>query len=135
VSSRRRPKASEIFQGGPYVFSKPGISFEEAFPSVEDVTVELTETGEGRWSGSARKLGKAALGEFIDCHNPLCFNGGFSVGQILREMISKNKIELETTRLCQGYEGSPGGRRIYRPCVNHFDIKVRLKYKNEEKND
>jgi len=52
VSSRRRPKASEIFQGGPYVFSKPGISFEEVFPSVEDVTVELTETGEGTFGAA-----------------------------------------------------------------------------------
>jgi hypothetical protein len=132
---KRRPKASELFQSRPNVFNKLGRSFENAFPSIDDVTVELTETGAGRWNGVSRKLGKAALGEFIDCHNPLCYNGGFSVRQILREMISENKTELETTRLCQGYEGSPGGQRIYRPCVNHFNIQVRLKYKNEAEND
>jgi hypothetical protein len=132
---KRRPKASQFFQSRPNVFNKLERSFENAFPSIDDVTVELTETGAGRWNGVSRKLGKPALGEFIDCHNPLCYNGGFSVGQILREMISKNKTELETTRLCQDYERSPGGRRLCRPCVNHFDIQVRLKYKNEAEND
>ncbi len=30
----------------------------------------------------------------------------------------------------QGYEGAPKGRKKYRDCCNSFDVKVKIKYKN-----
>ncbi len=44
-------------------------------------------------------------------------------------MIRNKQAELETYKMCQGYEGSPKGRRRYRSYVNSFDIKVTIKYK------
>jgi len=40
---------------------------------------------------------------------------------------------LETLKLCQGYEGSPKGKKYYKKCLNQFKIKVSIKYKKTAK--
>jgi len=122
-------KASDVFQKTEYVFSQKA-SFEEAFPEIEDVSVEVEESGQGVHKGFNKlTYKKKYIGEYINCSNPLCYNGGFSIGGILREMIRNNKVDLETTESCQGYEGSPKGRRRYKPCWNFFKVKVHIKYR------
>lgn len=126
-----RPKASELFQKrGPFFGEK--VSFEKAFPTIEDVLVEVKEQGQGAF-GDKIRYKKSSIGEYIDCSNPLCYNGGFSIGRILRKMIENKQTELETSKFCKGYEGSPKGKRRYRNCINRFKIKVNIKYKKEEK--
>lgn len=126
----QRQKASDVFQESNFVFAGK-VSFAEAFPQIEDVTVEVEESGEGvTWKGK-QQYGKESLNEYINCSNPLCYNGGFSVSRILREMIHNKQTEIETSAICQGNEGSPKGRRIYRKCLNHFKIKVSMKYKGD----
>jgi hypothetical protein len=39
--------------------------------------------------------------------------------------------ELQVSKFCQGNEGSAKGRRIYRKCLNSFEVKVVIKYKGE----
>ena len=124
-----------MFRESEFVFSKKA-SFEEAFPEIEDLTVEVEETGHGVGEWNRKRIYRKQYlpGEYIDCSNPLCYNGGFSIGSILREMVKKKQTELETSKLCQGHEGSPKGRRIYRKCMNFFKVKVSIKYNkpNEE---
>ncbi|AKI97035.1 hypothetical protein [Kosmotoga pacifica] len=131
----RRQKASDVFRESKFLYSKK-VSFEEAFPEIEDLTVEVEETGHGVSELNRKRTYRKQYfpGEYIDCSNPLCYNGGFSIGSILREMVKKRQTELETLKLCQGHEGSPKGRRIYRKCMNFFKVKVSIKYKeaNEE---
>lgn len=126
-----RPKASDIFSESNYVFAKK-VGFDEAFPEIEDVTVEVEETGDGVYGKGSLAYRKPHVGEFIDCSNPLCYNGGISIGSFLREMIRNRQTELETSKMCQGYEGSPKGRRVYRRCFNFFKIKVSVKYKENQ---
>lgn len=127
-----RQKASGVFRESNFVFAKK-VSFDEAFPEIEDLTVEVEESGHGisDWNRKSTYRKKYFPGEYIDCSNPLCYNGGFSIGSILSEMIRNKQTELETSKLCQGNEGSPKGRRIYRKCINFFKIKVSIKYKKE----
>ncbi len=68
------------------------------------------------------------VGEYIDCRNSLCYDGGVSVGQMLRDMVEEKKTEAEFSSLCRGYEGSPKGRRKYRNCSNFFEVKIRIEY-------
>jgi hypothetical protein len=111
------------------VFSKK-VSFKEAFPQIKDLNVEVTEIGSGtNYKGQTQSYSKADFpGEFIDCSNPLCYNGGFSIGGIIREMVENNQTDIETSKSCRGYEGSPKGKRRYRSCTSFFKIKVHIDY-------
>jgi hypothetical protein len=129
MSGYYRKKASEIHRDTDYLFSRKG-TFEEAFPEIDEVVVEFEEHGHvPRAYQHKRKYTKDNLGEYIDCSNPPCYDGGFSIGRILREMVAKRQTKLETTKCCQGNEASPKGKRIYRSCANFFKVKVNIKYK------
>lgn len=125
-----RQKASDVFRESNLAFAKK-VSFDEAFPEIEDLTVEVEESGHGvsDWHRKSTYRKQNLPGQYIDCSNPLCYNGGFSIGLILRQMVRNKQTELETSKLCQGNEGSPKGRRIYGKCMNFFEIKVSIKYK------
>ena len=131
MGRRDRMKASDVFRETDYVFSKK-VSFEEAFPEIADLKVVVEEDGHGvhEWNRT-RHYGKG-VGEYIDCSNSLCYNGGFSLGNILREMVRNRETHKETTEICQGYEGSPKGQRRYRSCLNHFKITVDIVFKEED---
>ena len=74
-------------------------------------------------------LSESDLGEYIDCTNPLCYNGGFGIGPVVREMVGGRETCREGAAICQGNEGSPKGWRIYRKCINHFRYTVELTYR------
>ena len=135
MTIKNRMKASDVFRETNYVFVKKEKDFDKAFPGIESVRMEIKEIG----SHEYRKRGisvytKETFREYHDCTNTLCYNGGFSMGQIVREMIQDNKTHWEGNKICQGYEGSPKGRRKYRKCVNMWSIKVDIEYKKENKN-
>lgn len=127
-----RKKAQDVFNETNFLFSKK-VSFIDAFPEIETINVEVIEDGYGvsDWT-NPRRFSKYNIGEFINCSNSLCYNGGFSVGKIVRDMLAKKETHREETEYCQGYEGSPKGRRRYRSCNNNFEIKVDITYKKEE---
>jgi hypothetical protein len=126
-----RPKASDIFREKGSAFF-PEAPFHEVFPTIKDLTVEVRETGDGVGKGRVHTYTIDNLpGPYIDCSNPLCYRGGFSIQSILRDMVSKGETERETTVKCRGYEGSPKGRKRYRDCWNRFSIKVSLEYTEE----
>lgn len=125
-----RQKASDVFRETSYTFAKK-VSFDEAFPEIEDFTIEVEESVKG-----ISDLGRKATfrkqnfpGEYMKCSNKYCYKGGFSIVDILREMVSSKQTNLETLKKCQGNEGSPKGKRIYRSCTNFFTVKVLIKYR------
>lgn len=126
-----RQKASDVFRESNFLFGRK-VGFDEAFPQIEDLIVEVEESGRGidEWNRKSMYRKEYFPGEYVDCSNSLCYNGGFSIGSILREMVSKKQTELQTSRHCQGHEGSPKGKRIYRKCTNHFTIRVSITYKD-----
>ena len=127
-----RMKASDVFKERQPVFGQK-VPFEEAFPEIDDVRVEVAESGHGMRGKNKDVHIKGHLGEYIDCSNPLCYRGGFSIGAILRDMVKDRKEQFETTKGCQGYEGSPKGRRKYGSCPHLFRVLVTVKYKaNDE---
>jgi hypothetical protein len=134
MSSNRdhRPKASELYRNANLVFVAK-TTFKEAFPQIDDITVEVGETGYGTThylrEPSVRVYKNGSSGEYLDCSNPRCYNGGVSVGNMIRKMIQEKNEEYETSTTCRGNEGSPKGHRVYRKCLNCFTIKVNLRYK------
>jgi hypothetical protein len=121
-------KLSDIYNESAFATGKK--SFAEAFPEIEDITVEVKETGEGvSGNNSPIVLKKEQLGSAIDCHNPRCFGGGFPIGRVVRKMVLAHQTEDVIPRKCQGYEGSPQGRSKNRDCYNRFEVKIFIKYK------
>lgn len=130
MSIEDRDKASDIFAKTKYVFSTKA-PFEEVFPTIEDIEIQVTETGTGV-SGESVRIYKGAkeIREYINCSNSLCYNGGISLGDIIRKTVRENTTEFEDSKICQGYEGSPKGKRKYRSCINFFKIKAKIIYRN-----
>jgi len=128
----RRQKASDVFQETTYLFPKTN-KFDEAFPFIKELHVEVIESGEGVNELNERNVyDKHSLpGKFIDCHNPMCYNGGFDIGSAIRLMEYDRQTQREIQSRCQGYEGSPKGRKKYDACLNSFKIKINIKYKND----
>jgi hypothetical protein len=127
---RERKKAGDLFRESTPVFGRK-TTFAEAYPEIEDIVIEVEETGDSVDSENRhrRYTTKYLPGEFINCSNPMCYGGGFHLGSYLHSMVSEQKTELEESTLCRGNEGSPKGRRIYRKCLNLFKVKINITYK------
>ena len=135
MSRDDRQKASDIFNKGNLVYATK-VPFENAFPEIENLDIVVVFHGCGTdFLKDKEKISHYNIetlpGEFIDCINPLCYKGGFSIGSILREMVRTKLTHKEEFEICRGYEGSPKGRRKYGICPNTFRIKVDIKYKDK----
>ncbi len=125
-----RQKASDVFREATFVFAEKA-SFDEAFPQIADIRIEV-EIGHAPSGNRKRVYTRPHVpGEYIDCDNSLCYNGGFSIGEVLRDMVGKGETGRSGSAICRGYEGSPKGRRKYRDCLNYFRYKVQLTYRSD----
>lgn len=68
-------------------------------------------------------------GGYVNCTNPKCYNGGFNIGIVLRDMVSNQETTINGEEECQGYEGSPNGLRKYGDCGHKFKYTVNIRYK------
>lgn len=134
MGKKRQPKASELFAEGKLTFAQPSDkTFEEAYPTIEEVTVVVVETGDKIFSGGMQSrthtYGKKSLGEFIDCcSNPDCYGGGYTIGLTLDSMVYKKETHREISAPCGCAERTPTGR-VRRWCRHHFNITVDIEYK------
>lgn len=131
MTIKDRPKASELLKKGKIGFLVSGEprSFEEQFPTIENIAVKSTQTGQGTYGDDVSYMTKENLGDFLDCHNPLCYGGGFLISKVISEMVKENKTEYTRRGSCRGWESSPGGLKRRKKCINRFDVEVRIKYR------
>jgi hypothetical protein len=128
MAVRKRMKASDVFASSNFFLAGKG-AFKEAFPQIERLKVEVEESDFGN-NPRLSIYSEVNCGEYIDCSNPLCYNGGFGVGQIIRNMVTCGETEYEDDYIpCQGYEGSPKGRRKNSNCLHRFKVKISIKYR------
>src|SRR5579862_2961482 len=122
-----RDKASDIFNKGEPIFSKK-VGFAQAFPTIASVDVMIEIDGHGvRGMKEVTRRDATNLSEFIDCRNPRCYGGGFSIGGILRAMDSKKETHHKGHALCQGHEGNRRKRGLQ--CMTMFDYTVDIVYR------
>lgn len=125
-------KAQDVFNETNFVFATK-TTFEKAFPEIKNINFEVRENGKGTYNnGRTSHYCKIDISEYVNCSNPICYNGGFSIGAIIREMVYKKETDREGSTMCQGNEGSPNGRKIYRKCWNDFSYKIQIEYYNKE---
>lgn len=126
---KKREKASQVAAKNPPYLATPG-TFDQTFPTVTDFTIEIEED-DGGWpikNGKSRFTfaNRSTMPSIVNCTNRLCYNGGVSIQRLLESMIASGKTTLEIHERCQGYAGSPAGRRRYRDCVHGFKIFARV---------
>lgn len=126
----RRQKASDVFRETRFFLGEK-VPFCKAFPQVEKVELHVRVSEWPSEETTPRYYTQDNLGEYVDCINPRCYNGGFRIGDILREMVRNGQKEFSGSASCQGYEGSPKGRRNYGPCDMRFAYTVKLTYREE----
>lgn len=124
----RRDKAQDVFLKTEHFLDRKA-TFGEAFPNIESLTVEVEESD---WSGPVghkSRYTQSNAGEYIDCRNSKCYDGGFRLGQQLRFMVEAGETTKEDTFYCQGYDGSPKGRKRYDRCDHRFEVKITIVYR------
>ena len=107
--------------------------FEDAFPGMDDVIIEVTQTGHMvpkslREPQVFRKSNWPW--EYMDCNNPRCLGGRHSVRVIVREMARGRLIDVTDTRTCGGREV---GQRVHPRgggCMNVFSFNVSIAYES-----
>lgn len=107
----------------------------EAFPEIDDIKIEYHENGVGihKFSGNYNEqptyvIDKQGVREKLRCANPLCNNGGYSIGDIIRDMVRERKTFSEFNISCTGHEGS--SKRTMRRCYNSISGTVIISYKD-----
>jgi len=124
-------RKKKVTQGTPYFFER--VSFDEAFPTIQDVSAEVSESFDGvrdDWPKAAHydKLLLQISGEEIKCGNRQC-KGGLRIGNILRKMVSAKLTVFESIELCNGYEVY--GKSKYK-CCHVFKVNVSIKYREDK---
>jgi hypothetical protein len=113
-------------QKGLYLFGQP-TTFSKAFPTVADFKITVWIRKGGREDG--RPLRQPFTidnppGEFIRCPKSDCVNGGWCIGDILREMVSKNETYRKTGGTCTGKQRM--NRSATRDCLTDFEADIEL---------
>lgn len=126
MTDSNRMKATDVFAASRSFLGKG--TFAQAFPLASKITVDVKEKSFGELLSSKTYTNP---GEYINCSNPRCYKGGVRVAQLLRQMIENEESSKSWSNIfCQGYEGSPKGRKKYDDCEHRFEIHVNIDYLN-----
>lgn len=127
IKSIYKPVADEESE----FFKHGGDPFDKVFPDIEDIVIEVEEhSPDIEQDKRIRVYHKSNIRDFIGCQNPRCQGGGFFVFDIVHEMRGDRKTKLSTWKACIGNESAEGTSNTVQYCINSFNIKVRIKYKN-----
>ena len=125
---KRIQKATDVFSTFNPVFGQK-VTFGEAFPNIDSVTVDVLETDE---YGDERSMtySETELGQFIDCSRDRCYNGGFDIGKEIRRLYSAKLTEGKGEASCRGRDGTPKGKYQGESCEHSFTFLINIVYKN-----
>lgn len=131
MTMRPRQKLSDVEAGRHYLFRGPPTTFEKSFPMVASLRVEIR--AERIWGAAEHPTlyTERTVPPLINCGNPRCYGGGLNLERVLRwDVVERRKTEYEAQLSCEGYEGSPKGRRRTGSCDTTYRLAVAVTYKD-----
>ena len=104
----------------------------EAYPSIEDIVIEVVESCGGTYGGRTRSLySRAVLSPHLPCCTRLaCRGGGLHLRPLIDRMVAEHRTTAATAAFCGGQERS-GPRRAYERCTNTLLIRATIRYRDE----
>jgi hypothetical protein len=126
---KKRDKASDVFAKGNPLFARK-VPFAETFPMIAAITIEVKYDGRGAFNilGDLWRFDASNLSEFIDCRDPRCYRGGFSIRAVILDVANNRLTNREGWSPCQGTEGG-SARKRGPPCISTFDYRIDIVYK------
>lgn len=115
-------------ESGAYVFGQP-TPFGKAFPSIKDlqIKVEIRKGGPMDSHPDVRYYSiQYPPGEYVRCNRSSCTDGGWSIGDVLREMVAKGETHRKAGGICTGQERM--NRSSFRKCLTQFTADITLTY-------
>jgi hypothetical protein len=108
------------------------IAFAQAFPMLADLTATIWIRAHGSTEENPPerhfRFGNPPA-EHIHCPKTGCTNGGWAIGDVVRDMIAKRETHRNVESRCNGRQWVVGPK--YRDCVTHFTAEIELAYKPE----
>jgi hypothetical protein len=96
---------------------------------LEKIRISVREKGTNAEPFELRIIHKDSVCEHVDCNNPLCFNGGFSLGDVLREMVAGRQEDFIGTSFCTGQLGDPEDPGPHPSCDTRFEIEASIRFR------
>ena len=107
MSRDKREKLTDRINKSEYVFSRKVDSFEEAYPTITSLRVEVTEEEIGLSSASRTwTFTEKNFIHAVNCSNSMCYGGGVEIGWMIHDMARNKQTDHEEIKRCEGYEGS-----------------------------
>lgn len=107
------------------------VAIDGTLDTVEGIRVEVVEKGRSPSPDHLQIRRRDGVVEYVYCHNPLCEAGGFSLGDVLRDMVRSRQTEFIGTNFCTGQEvAHPEVPDSQRSCRNRFEIQATLVYRD-----
>lgn len=113
---------------GTYVFAQP-VPFEKAFPSIKSlqIKVEIRTGGPMDARPDIRYYtSQNPPGEYVRCPRSSCTDGGWCIGDVLREMVAKGETSRKAGGICAGQERM--NRSSFRKCLTLFSAEITIAY-------
>jgi hypothetical protein len=124
MSRRRRNQA--LNGSAKTSFFASWVSFEGAFPTVEDCRIEVSYEDLGRPKPPGRVYTKPTLLGRIECADPHCVGGGLDISMMLGLAVAERRADFEGGQSrCQGHAYSSTGQS----CLVHFTVKGTITYR------
>ena len=105
------------------------VAIDGTLDKLNRLAVTVKEVGINAEPFELHLVHKDAVREHVDCNNPACFNGGFSLGEVLREMVRSRQEEFIGTNFCTGQVGDPEEAGPHPSCPTRFEVEVRLRFR------
>ncbi len=105
------------------------VAIDGTLDKLDRIQISVKEVGKDAEPFELRIVHKDAVREHVDCNNPGCFNGGFSLGDVLREMVLGHQGEFIGTNFCTGQQGDPEESGPHPSCPTRFEIQAILRYR------
>jgi len=105
------------------------VAIDGTLDALERIHVSVLEKGKDANPFELKILHKDAVREHVDCGNPDCYNGGISLGDLLRDMVSGRRDEFIGTSFCTGQEGDPDEPGPHPSCGTRFEVHATLRFR------
>ena|SRR5579871_4555 len=105
------------------------VAIDGTLDKLDRIRISVKEVGKNAEPFELHILHKDAMREHVDCNNPACYNGGFSLGEVLREMVRGRQEEFIGTNFCIGQEGDPEELGPHPSCSTRFEVEASLRFR------